>query len=253
MTISASDSLVHIPSESLIRPFKEPPSKIYLLYGDAMIFPLSLSIAAYVMHHGTSIAVVDGCNQFDVHLLTRYARERHIDPDVFLNRIFISRGFTCYQMEAAVTNKLMPFLRTINSRAAMIFGLLDTFYDEQAPLREAQQILQRVLAALRTMKAAGISVLLACKEWNVLPRERNQLFAMLKAGVDGVYRLTIGDENKPQLFLEQHRRDEASRYITDEGTQYGTHYTNVYEHYRQRTGKLVEVPTRTAHGRPGIV
>jgi hypothetical protein len=154
------------------------------------------------MAQGRSIAVVDGCNRFNVHLLSRFARERHIDPDKFLQQIFISRGFTCYQMEQAVGSRLPAFLESIGSNIAMIFGLLDTFYDEQASFREVQQILRRLLGALQEIKAGGVSVLLACTEWNVLPKERNQLFTTLKTGMDTIYRLMMDHNSKPSLFLE---------------------------------------------------
>ena len=180
-----------------------PPARCVFLYGDKFIFNLSLRMAAYAMAQGSSVAVVDGCNRFNVHLLSRFARERRIDPDDFLRRIFISRGFTCYQMEQAVSARLPLFLESIGSNIAMIFGLLDTFYDEQASFREVQQILRRLLGTLQEIKASGVSVLLACTEWNVLPKERNQLFTTLKTGMDTIYRLTADSNNKPTLFLER--------------------------------------------------
>ena len=196
----------HLPgpvtSQSLVQSFVAPPGKLCLLYGDHLIYQLSLRMAAYAMTQGTSVAVVDGCNRFNVHLLSRFARERRIDPDEFLRRIYISRGFTCYQMEQAVGNRLPLFLKSIGSNIAMIFGLLDTFYDEQASFREVQQILQRLLGMLQEIKQGGVSVLLACTEWNVLPKERNQLFATLKTGMDSIYRLTADQNNKPSLILE---------------------------------------------------
>ena len=194
----------HFPaaSQTLVQSFVAPPGKVCLLYGDKLIFQLSLRMAAYAMTQGTSVAVVDGCNRFNVHLLSRFARERRIDPDEFLHRIYISRGFTCYQMEQAVSNRLPLFLESIGSNVAMIFGLLDTFYDEQASLREVQQILRRLLETLQGMKRGGVSVLLACTEWNVQPKERNQLFTTLKTGMDTIYHLTLNQDNKPSLVLE---------------------------------------------------
>ena len=194
----------HLPvsSQSLVRSFVAPPGKVCLLYGDRLIFQLALRMAAQAMTQGTPIAVVDGCNRFNVHRLSRFARERRLDPDEFLHRIFISRGFTCYQMEQAVSTRLPLFLQSIGSNIAMIFGLLDTFYDEQASFREVQQILRRVLGTLQEVKASGVSVLLACTEWNVLPKERNQLFTTLKAGMDTVYHLGMDRNQAPALFLE---------------------------------------------------
>ena len=197
----------HLPgpvaSQALVQSFVAPPGKVCLLYGDKLIFHLSLRMAAYAMAQGSSVAVVDGCNRFNVHLLSHFARERRIDPDEFLRRIFISRGFTCYQMEQAVGARLPVFLESIGSNIAMIFGLLDTFYDEQASFREVQQILRRLLGTLQEIKASGVSVLLACTEWNVLPKERNQLFTTLKNGMDTIYRLTDDGTSRPALFLEK--------------------------------------------------
>jgi hypothetical protein len=194
---------VVVPPGTLTQSFAGPPGKVYLLYGDDRIFPVSLTMAAHAMASGSSVAVVDGCNQFNVHLISRFARERKISPDELLKQIFISRGFTCYQMEQAVTNRLPAFLNSLGSRTAMIFGLLDTFFDEQASLREVRQILQRVLVSLHEMKMNGVSVLVACRAYNVLPKERNQLFATLKTGMDRVYKLEVHEDNKSKLFLEQ--------------------------------------------------
>ncbi len=182
-----------------------PPGKLYLLYGDPAVFRCSLMFASYALLRGNSIAVIDGCNRFDAHGIARFAREHNIEPHVLLNRIHISRGFTCYQIEAAVNDRLMPFLKHINANTVLIFGLLDTFYDEQAPFREVRQILHRVMEKLHEMKSSGISVLLASQAWNVLPKERNQLLTMLKTGMDNVYRVEINENNKPKLFLEVQR------------------------------------------------
>jgi hypothetical protein len=66
-----------------------------------------------------------------------------------------------------------------------------------------QQILQRVLVALQAMKTNGVSVLVVCHAYNVLPEERNRLFGTLKTGMDRVYRLEVDEANKSKLFLEQ--------------------------------------------------
>jgi hypothetical protein len=203
-----------IPYYALLRQFSAPAGKVFLLYGESAVFDLSLMIAAQVMSRGEHIAVVDGCNQFNVHALVRFAQRKKINPDQFLRRIFVSRGFTCYQMDAAINDRLPAFLRRINSHTAMVFGLLDTFYDEQAPLREVQQILARVSASLRAMKQKNISMLIVCKERTVEPEERNQLFNRLKKAVDGVYLLHIDEFNRPRLIVE---RSEMPSYGIEQG------------------------------------
>ncbi len=194
-----------IQAAHIIRSFAEEPGKIYLLYGDPFVFSLSLQMAAQAMAHGSSIAIVDGCNRFDLHALTRFARERRIDPGKFLRQMYISRGFTCYQMEQAITDKLPAFLAKIGSRTAMIFGLLETFYDEQAPLREVQQILLRVTERLQQMKSKGFSVLIVCMERTVAPKERNRLFTRLKSSVDRAYKLDVDAAGKLHVILESEK------------------------------------------------
>jgi hypothetical protein len=247
----ADNGVLSIHSDGMIRSFAEKPGKVYLLYGERPIFQLSLQMAAHAMADGNSIAVVDGCNRFDVHALSRFARARKIDPNKFLNRIFISRGFTCYQMEQAIVRKLPSFLSTIHSQTALIFGLLDTFYDEQAQLREVQQILQRLLVSFQKMKSSGMSLLLVCLERTVAPKERNQLFATLKNGVDRVYKLDANEQGKLQLFLESQQTTATVQLVAGGETTYGTDSTNLHQPDRCGIVKLGKVPPRTAQRRPG--
>lgn len=202
---SLSHSLVPVSSDALYRSFTTSSGKVYLLYGESAIFRLSLMMAARIVRGGSKVAFIDGCNRFNVHFLARYARRHKIDTHDFLQRIYISRSFTCYQIEASMNNRLPIFLQQIDSKTALIFGLLDTFYDEQVKFDEAGQILQRVLSTLTRMKDQGINILLACKEWNVIPKERNRLFAILRANSDRIFHLILNEEQKPKLFLEDKR------------------------------------------------
>lgn len=219
-------------SHGLLQAFAAPQGKVYLLYGDETVFRLSHRVAAQVLGGGASVALVDGANRFDVQAVVRFARERRLDPDALLKRLFISRGFTCYQMEAAVTERLPAFLQRTGSRTALIFGLLDTFYDEQASLRDVQSILRRIEQALLDMKERGVSILLAGIEWNVLPAERNQLLDRLKAGMDRVYRLEMQGEESLQLVLERNEEGRGALRSDQRGEPtYGKNRPDVYEHH----------------------
>jgi hypothetical protein len=247
-TVDVHDNTVPVRSDRLIRAFADKPGKVFLLYGERPIFQLSLQMAAHAIAGGNSIAVVDGCNRFDVHALSRFARVRKIDPNKFLNHIFISRGFTCYQMEQAIAHKLPAFLATIHSNTALVFGLLDTFYDEQASLHEVRQILQRLLGSFQEMKSRGISLLVVCLERTVAPKERNQLFTTLKNGVDRVYKLDTDERGTLQLLLESQQTAgglSASQRPTQGEYNYGTNRTNLHQPDRCGTGKLVKVSPRT--------
>jgi len=90
-------------------------------------------------------------------------------------------------MEATITERLPAFLQRINAPVAMIFGLLDTFYDEQAPLFEVKASVERIIASLQQMKKNNISVLLASKEMKLESKERNALLPRVKSAMDDVY------------------------------------------------------------------
>ena len=190
-----------MPYTTLARQFQSaPPGKLYSLVGtDSSVFRLSLSMASQALLRGVPIAVVDGSNRFDAYMIAEAARQitagrsgRRVTPEELLNRIYVARAFTCYQMEATITERLPAFLRRIRAPVAMIFGLLDTFYDDQAPLFEVKASVERVISALHAMKKDDISLLLASKEIKVESKERNGLLPRVHAAMDQVYLLNDG-------------------------------------------------------------
>lgn len=169
-----------------------PPGRLYCVQGDSSVFRLSLYAAAHVLVSGVPVTLVDGSNRFDVYYLAEFARRyagdgrRQLTPQQILRQIFVSRAFTCYQMEALITERLPAFVRSKQSPVVVIFGLLDTFYDEQAPLFEVQAGVQRMLGALRGLTRDRVSVLLASADIGPVPRGREGLWKRVAQEADGV-------------------------------------------------------------------
>jgi hypothetical protein len=197
-----------VPYPTLVEQFRAaPPGKLYCLYGSREVFRVSLSAAAHVLLNGVPMTLVDGSNRFDVYYIADFARRvagrqtgRRVEPDDLLRNIFIARAFTCYQMEATITERLPAFVRRTGSPVVIIFGLLDTFYDDQAPLFEVKASLQRIIAALHRLKEDHISVLLASMEMRPASTERNTLLPSLLAALDQVYRV---EEREGKLLIER--------------------------------------------------
>ena len=211
-----------IPYTALVRQFQAaPPGKLYCLHGDRSVFRLSLHAASHALLHNVPVTVVDGSNRFDLYYITDFARkvtsrrfaEQWVTPEQLLERIFISRAFTCYQMEATITERLPAFMRAKRSPIAIIFGLLDTFYDEQAPLFEVKASLSRVIDALQKLKQQHVSVLLASLDMKLESKERNGLFPQLKSVMDHAFYVT---------------EDEREQRIVHEPQQYGRSHNNHY-------------------------
>jgi hypothetical protein len=204
-SMQAVHSAALIPYSTLLREFRMvPPGKLFCLHGDRSVFRLSLYAASHILLSGLPIALVDGTNRFDAYYIAEFARrvtsqpfaKKRVPPEQLLENIFISRAFTCYQMEATITERLPMFLEKRHSSIAIIFGLLDTFYDEQAPLYEVKASLQRIIVSLRTLKQQNISIVLASLDLKLESQERNSLFPKLRSAMDEVFRVAEGQEGQ---------------------------------------------------------
>ncbi len=242
--VSGADA--RVPYAVLVEQFRAaPPGKLYCLHGSSAVFRMSLSAAAHALLHGIPMTLVDGTNRFDVYYLAEFARKfggkqgpgHNITPEQLLQNIFVSRAFTCYQMEALVTERLPVFVRKKGSPIVIIFGLLDTFYDEQAPMFEVRSSMQRIIAALHRLKQANVSVLLASLDVRLASKERAALFPKLTAAMDRVY--AVHEEGgRVRISLDVHQQ----------GGCHGQNSSDVYNGDPAGDGKLVEVPARTPEG-----
>lgn len=201
-------------STSLIRQFEAaPPGKLFCLHGGSpLVFRLSLHAASHALLRDVPIALVDGTNRFDPYYIAEFARrvthqtKTQVTPEQLLRQIYVARAFTCYQMEATITERLPAFLERSQAPVAIIFGLLDTFYDEQAPLFEVKASVGRMIAGLQRLKQANISVLLASMDVRLESKERNGLFPRIQAVMDHTAQLVEG-QFQGRLYEPQRRRD----------------------------------------------
>ena len=209
-----------VPYTTFLRKFKaDPPGKLYCLHGDRSVFRISLYAASHALLAGMPIALVDGTNRFDAYYIAEFARRvtsqrlatKHVKPEQLLESIYISRAFTCYQMEATITERLPAFLTWKHSSVAIIFGLLDTFYDEQAPLFEVKASLQRIIVSLYKLKQQNISVLLASLDVKLASKERSVLFPKLRSAMDEVFTVIETDEGQRIEHETQQRKRLDSR------------------------------------------
>jgi hypothetical protein len=212
MTVS---STALIPYATLVQQLKAaPPGKLYCFHGALSVFRLSLSAAAHVLLSGVPITLIDGTNHFDVYYIAEFARRMALaggpSPDELLNNIFISRAFTCYQMEAVVADRLPAFMVKKSSPLVIIFGLLDTFYDEQASLSDVRSGVRRIITTLRQLKHAKISVLLASLDMKPASRERNALFPQVCTAMDEVY-VVAEEEGRPRIARQSAGKEEPGK------------------------------------------
>jgi hypothetical protein len=159
------------------------PGKTILLYGEPIVYHFGSLIMEKILKHIDSIAVVDGANRFDLYGLTGIAQINNLDPWKFLDRIFISRIFTGYQLDAVINNGVSSILKSINSRVMVVIGILNTLFDDQMPVRQAKASLVRIRNKFKSLKNEGISIVLISE--HICPQQWNrrqltkQMFEML--------------------------------------------------------------------------
>ena len=123
-----------------------------------------LTLAAHLARAGP-LQVLDGGNRFNAYIVARQLRrlitldKARNSPDLrsCLDRIRVARAFTCYQMAALIDQACPGEARACpgNARTApngsptLVIDLLDTFYDESAPLAERRRLAEHCMQRLR--------------------------------------------------------------------------------------------------------
>ncbi len=199
------------PASRRIDRLRCSPGKVNLLYGPKPVFHISHSVAGEQLLKSQRVAVIDGANRFSPHTIATIARRHRVDPEEMLSRIVVSRAFTCYQMESAVADRAPAFLERHNCPLLIVFGPLDLFYDEQAPMRDVHRGLQHMLDTLETLKRKGVAVLIT-SGYIPVPRGRGHLFTSLKTNADAVYRLDVGERHFALLVEKFTTKTERMNY-----------------------------------------
>jgi len=92
-----------------------------------------------------SLRVVDGGNHFNVLSLGRMIRRKTGRVKAVLNGIYVSRVFTCIQMEAAL-RILLPRRGPI-----VVIDMLHTFYDESVDGAQSEHLLRNCIRHLQRL------------------------------------------------------------------------------------------------------
>lgn len=125
-----------------------------VLYGSSSVVSLSslLCVRAQLPVQlgglGSNVVFVDGGNTFQLYHVARLARLHGLDPKQTLERIYISRAFTAYQMTALVLEKLRETIRRYDAKLVVISDIAGFFLDKDVAETEARRVYSQVTAYL---------------------------------------------------------------------------------------------------------
>jgi hypothetical protein len=95
------------------------------------------------------VMVLDGGNRFAGYRIMQHLRLHLADPMPAIQRVFVRRAFTCYQVLTMLEE--LP----ARSQPTILLDMLSTFYDENVPLEETSRLLECCLRQVSRLTQAG--------------------------------------------------------------------------------------------------
>ena len=182
-----------------------------VLYGSQFVLSLSslLCVRAQLPTQigglATDVVFVDGGNTFRLYQVARLAQLHQLNPKEVLERIYISRAFTAYQMTSLIMEKLKETVKRYDTKLVVISDIAGFFLDRDIPGEEARRVFSQVTAYLSTFAKENQLILIATYPPHQDTRRNNFLQTVTcgRANVVVSLRQTKYDR---ELVLEKHPR-----------------------------------------------
>ena len=130
------------------------PGDFAVLYGSRSVVSLTslLCIRAQLPVQlgglASNVVFIDGGNTFRLYNIARFAQLHYLNPKEALERIFISRAFTAYQLTSLIMEKLEEAVKVYNAKLVVISDVAGFFLDNDVPAEEAQKIYSQIVGYL---------------------------------------------------------------------------------------------------------
>ena len=158
------------------------PGDFAVLYGSPSVISLTslLCIRAQLPVQlgglGSNVVFIDGGNTFRLYKIARLAQLHQLNPREVLERIFISRAFTAYQLTSLILDKLEETIKNCNAKLVVISDIAGFFLDNDIPHEEAQRIYSQIISYLSSFARKHQIILIA----TYLPYSGNKRNSLLQ-------------------------------------------------------------------------
>jgi hypothetical protein len=154
---------------------------------------------------GSNVVFMDGGNTFQLYHIAQLARLHRLDPKQTLERIYISRAFTAYQMTALVLEKLGETINRYDAKLAVISDIAGFFLDKDIAETEARRVYSQVTAYLSNFAKENQIILVATYPPHQESRRNNFLHTVTCGGAPTVIELR-NTKYEHKFVLEKHPR-----------------------------------------------
>jgi len=154
---------------------------------------------------GSSAVFVDGGNSFSPYSIAEIARDCGLDYQVVLDKIYVSRAFTVYQLSSLILEKLYSVLRRTKARLLIVSDVTSLFLDRDVSKIEARELFMKVCSKLVQI-ALEEQVIVAV---SYFPKRRSRQGLFFEVVLFGKCNVLIRLRRKSGVFtfvLEDHLR-----------------------------------------------
>ncbi len=151
----------------------------------------------------SNVVFVDGGNTFRLYDISYVARLLTLDPAEVLNRIFISRAFTAYQMTSLILDELKSAVEMHDSKLIIISDITGLYLDKDVPEREARDVFNQLTTYLSRFTEENRVVVVATH----IPRDpskRSIFFKEALCGRANVVAVVKPSKHGHRFVLEKH-------------------------------------------------
>ena len=158
------------------------PGDFAVLYGSPSVISLTsllcirAQLPAQLGGLGSNVVFIDGGNTFRLYKIARLAQLHHLNPRQALERIFISRAFTAYQLTSLILDKLEETVQKYNAKLVVISDIAGFFLDTEIPNEEAQKVYSQIINYLSSFAKKHQIILIA----TYLPDSENRRNSLLQ-------------------------------------------------------------------------
>lgn len=180
-----------------------------VLYGSPTVLPLTLLLtvrAQLPFQLGgmeTNVVFVDGGNTFRLYHVSRIAQLSQLDPKQVLERIFISRAFTAYQMTAIILEKLKETVDKFDSKLVVISNIAGLYLDKDIPPKEAKDVFNQLTVYLSRFAEENQLIVLATY-FPQYPSRQNTFLQETTCGRANVVMSVSSTKFGQRFVLEKH-------------------------------------------------
>ena len=128
--------------------------------------------------------VLDGGNSFQGYSLARALRRQTSDITTPMQRVLLSRAFTCYQMSTLFENMLAR--QDFDLHPVLVLDILSTFYDQDVRVPERRRLLRGCIRQLDAL-ARRVPVAVWVRQRSAVPQEALSFLEMVENAAGQVW------------------------------------------------------------------